>query len=178
MTLDIITTGLIIAGITLIFVVLSFFLGPRPWARRERVKIKTSGVNYKMKNSEKLMFQISDLEVQRKGEKDIRYLTKILLKLDKNTYDELEELIDFDERSMILLDDRVPIPKYKPTHIVWPQYEHKIKSISDWDRAKEEIQNKLRQVTFEVGLVWDDLPPGLATPWTRVPRLFQHTPLG
>jgi hypothetical protein len=149
----------VIVCLALLVAIVSFAFGQRPWARREKVKIKTSGVTYRTKNCERVMFEISDMELRRSGEEDIRHLTQILLKLDKDMYDKLEKLIDFrGERVMILKDTRVTIPKYEPVRITWPEYEHKILNSSEWDKAKEGIQNKLRQAAFEVGLVWEDKP--------------------
>jgi len=144
---------------TLALVIFTIIWGTGLWARIEKVEIKTSGVNYKTKRQELITFEVSDLEVQRTGQKEIRYLTKILLKLDEEDYGQLKGHVDFhSERELILLDQRIGLPKHKIQRIPWPQYEWRILDSSEWDKAKEGIQDKLSQAIFEVGLVWEDKP--------------------
>lgn len=150
---------LIISLTTLGLVIFGILWGNNLLGRREKLKIKTTGVRLGSGNSGIVTFDISDMEFKRSGEADLRYFDKVLIKLDENTYDELKKLIDLrGERNVVLLDSRRPIPKYAPTKIDWPGWQWRILNRSDWDKVKERVQNKMAQVTFEIGLVWEDKP--------------------
>jgi membrane protein implicated in regulation of membrane protease activity len=74
--------GPIIALLGIIIMVVLFL-----WPRREKVKIKTGGLNHRVgerAQNKVAIFKLYTTELQRTGGKDIRYLTQILLKLDEH----------------------------------------------------------------------------------------------
>jgi len=159
---------IIIGIVTLVLVIFTVVWGTGLWARRERAKIKTRGLHFQFRLGDRIVFKLNSTELQRSGNKELRSVKRILLRLDKSLHDELSQYIDFSQSRELILTGRQGNLRKDEIRTVenWTDYEYKILDGSAWDKAKEKIVEQLHQATFEVGLIWEDNPS--KTQWVRI----------
>ncbi|MBN1862587.1 MAG: hypothetical protein JW790_02980 [Dehalococcoidales bacterium] len=119
---------MIIGIITLVLVIFTIVWGTGLWARRERAKIKTRGLHFQFKLGDRIVFKLNRTELQRSGNKELRSVKGILLRLDKSLHDELSQYIDFRQSRELLLTGRQGNLLKDEIRIVehWTDYEYKI----------------------------------------------------
>lgn len=170
--MDINTIGLIIAGITLVFVIIGFFFGPRPWTRKEKVKIKFT-ISYRVPGHTPQIKVYWGDEFLRSGGKEIRYTKRIVLKPDKHTYRKLCKYFALPKNGEIEINERLPLPRdvIVSSHQggeppLYPDYAM-LPGVQEKWNTLQKIASELSQKTHKVGLVWEDSGK---TTWKKVPQ--------
>ena len=164
---------IIIGLVTLVLVIFTIVWGTGLWTRREKVKISVTKPSYSANDSDRVLRVFWSCELQRSGEKEIRYITQIQLKPDKQVYNELRQYFNLPEDGVIRITNRLELARGKIVSTghgvdkgVYPEYKAFIetKDIEKWKIARQ-LASELEQKVFEVGLVWED---GGKTKWKKM----------
>jgi hypothetical protein len=171
---------LIISLATLVLVIFTIVWGTGLWARREKVEIKTTGLNYKTLE-DRITLKLFSTEIKRSGEKEVRCLNQIWLKPDKHSYNELRQCFSLPENGELMLaEGRLELRKGYPKLVErWNDYEYSALVDMKQDEQRNKVNRILSEMskrTFEIGLVWDDsrkttwktISPGELGKWVRL----------
>jgi hypothetical protein len=132
------------------------------WARREKVKIKITGLDCRVHGIDRKLTVYLGNELQRSGGKEIRYITQVLLKPEKQTYGELRNYFNLPDDGLIRFGGRIKLPSdtivplYKPQFATYPEFAAVSRIQEDELGSIQAIADKLSQKTHRVGLVWED----------------------
>ena len=155
------TWAIVIGGATLLLVIVSLIWGTGLWKRREKVKIRVTTLNYGVHFDPQAIDVDLAIEFHRTGGNDIRYVHQVLLKPDKEIYNQLRQYFELPSDGIIKLGQRMELPRDKfissrgfipkLTFEVSPNLRNKI------ERSEvESIASQLSQKSYKIGLVWED----------------------
>jgi len=146
---------------TLIVVIVTLIWGAGLWTRREKVKIRVTGLSDRVDGVERQISVYLGIEFRRSGGNDIRYISRVLRKPDQEIYGQLRQYFELPSDGMMKWDTRIELPRDKfvssfnnlepLTYKALPS----IQSGVDRDKATQ-IASQLSQKSYKIGLVWED----------------------
>ena len=148
--------GLILGLVNFLWGVISF------WTRREKLKIRVTSPSYAIDGIHRQIRVYLGIEFRRSGGADIRYISRVILKPDQETYSQLGQYFNLPSDGIIRYDTRIELPRdkvmssfnnivHRTTYKALPE----IKNAKDRDKATQ-IARQLKQKTCKIGLVWED----------------------
>ena len=127
------TIGVIaIGGATFLLVIISLIFGSGLWTRREKVKIKVTGLSCNLTNEGELKVYLG-MEFRRSGGSDIRDIKQVIIKPDQEIYDKLSQYYELDSEGTLKIDTRIELPREKF-----------VSSYDKWENPTYESGNILR----------------------------------
>ncbi len=143
------------------------------WKQREIIKIRIpQKVDYKVIIAKQKLVVYLGLEFRRSGGREIRYITRVILKPDEQLYSELQQHFKLPKEGEIEINNRVKLPRdeivplYKPELANYPEFmaisgirENQLEGI-------QTVADNLSLKTLKVRLVWDD--DGKKTKWKKI----------
>ena len=163
---------LIISLATLVFVIFTIVWGTGLWTHREKVKFLITKPSYSTNDYDRVLRVFWSCELQRLGGEELRYITQILLKPDRQPYGELKRYFSLPDDGVIRINKRLELARGKIVssghgdEAVYPEYEafKETKGTEKWKIARQ-LASELSQKVFEVSLVWED---GGKTKWKTI----------
>ena len=143
--------------------VISVVLSALRWlARKEKLRIRLNGIDYKFNISKQNITVYCGCEFLRSGGEEIRYIKGIILRPDKRLYGNLQQYFSLPSSGEMTIDKRTELPKnkivplFKGELAVDPEY-RAIGRITDVEQQRiQTIASELGQSIQKVGMVWED----------------------
>jgi len=129
------------------------------WTRREKVRIKITGIDYRVHGVKKELKVYLGSELHRSGHKEIRYINQVCLKPERQRYSELCHYFNLSDDGLVKFNGRIKLPR--DTIVRWPTDDPSYKALSEIETTDErdkaqQIASKLSQKVHRIGLVWED----------------------
>ena len=150
----------VLSVLTFLGVIITIVWGSGLWRNREKTRLKFNQVSYSIRAYKGQLGLWPYMEFWRVGGRDLRYINKVILRPQRDIYEQLRKYFDL-PKDEITLKTRIELPRdaVVSSDSRLPQYSYTaLESFNDTQEQQKagEIAQRLNGAAHTVGLVWED----------------------